>query len=289
LLKTRSAIKQVDEEVDAKELRTITDLETYIIVKERLRDAEKSLRFDQPGNVTANQVGYAMERLHSARVWSSFFNMPGREYAFDDEYLAEACAAKISEAEERINYVRLYYPLLLENAQSVLQEAYANAEEEAHALCLFQASKAVAEANIIASVLGVETSVISDVVEEKLAVVERHLLRQQERELFPILGYSYWEYAQALAPYDEFSALTFAEYALELGNLALYFPRKQSSYPVIDLEVLSIYLSGLFTGIAISLFVAWRIRQRAYRKGPRTTGRKPRRPQRGRGLPGKKR
>ena len=41
--------------------------------------------------------------------------------------------------------------------------------------------------------------------------------------LFPIQGYSYYEYAKALSKTDKISGLIYSQYALEFSNLDLYF------------------------------------------------------------------
>jgi hypothetical protein len=61
-------------------LRTMSDLETYIIVKERLLEAESLLDEDD----YLDNLGYICERFYSAVAWSSFFEFDGRAVVLDE-------------------------------------------------------------------------------------------------------------------------------------------------------------------------------------------------------------
>ncbi|RME53428.1 hypothetical protein D6783_02015 [Candidatus Woesearchaeota archaeon] len=257
-VKTRNEAIKLEHHIDTLPLTTITDLETYIIVKERIRDAKERVALRNAKNLTADNVAYAIERLNSARSWTTFFGMPGKKISLEQDNLKEACREKISEAEERISYAELYFPQILRDAKKDLSAAYGDAEQGAYALCLFSASRAKAKANLFSSLLGVNKNLIGNVTQEKLATVEKLLIKQQQRNTFPILGYSYYEYAKELLPYDPASAITFAEYALELGNLAPYFPEKKNtiiSKIKTSAATLTPYLLGLLGGIAFATFL----------------------------------
>lgn len=255
LLDLRVAIKAFEVDLEERELRTISDLQTFIVVHERLRDANDAIDPSHLENITNADLAYATERLASARAWSRFFGMQGRQLTLEREYLADACRSKIGEAEERISYVHLYLPDLLATSEQTLSSAYDDLRDENHALCLFRASKAKAEANVLASVIGLDKGSLDEVVHEKLSAVESVLLEQQRRDLFPILGYSYFEYSQSLLGFDDASALTFAEYALEMSNLSPYFPRMEAFSLRIDTYLLGIFLVGVGCGILASLIV----------------------------------
>ena len=109
------------------------------------------------------------------------------------------------------------------------------------------------------------------IIDEKLELVKHIILEQQRKGIFPVLGYSYYEYASSLKEGDVYSALLFSEYAQEISNLDMYFPKK-SSATSIDTEPIIIFLLGLVLGLLISR-IDWK---------------NPRRPKK-QGLPGKKR
>jgi len=66
-----------------------------------------------------------------------------------------------------------------------------------------------------------------EVIDLKLDVARQTLIKNQRKNIFPIIAYSYYEYAKSLQNYDKPSALLFAEYALELSNLDIYFTEKK--------------------------------------------------------------
>jgi hypothetical protein len=97
--------------------------------------------------------------------------------------------------------------------------------------------------------------------------------KEQARGWFPIMGYSYYEYAGSLIRHnDSISALIFSEYALELGNIEMYFPKKDYwlYLPRIDgstfLLAASSFLTGLLVGILILVPAASRIINRKEHK-----------------------
>ena len=57
----------------------------------------------------------------------------------------------------------------------------------------------------------------------KIAALEKLIGRTIAKRAFPLLGFSYYEYAQSLREHDPFSALLYSDYALELSNLDIYF------------------------------------------------------------------
>ena len=94
--------------------------------------------------------------------------------------------------------------------------------------CLLKASQAKAEASILISLLGVEKNDSKELCYEKLDIVEEIIAQEQGRDVFPILGYSYYEYSDAFLDVDPYSGLIFAEYGLAFSDVSGYFPPKRS-------------------------------------------------------------
>jgi hypothetical protein len=123
--------------------------------------------------------------------------------------------------------------------------------------------------------------------DQKLESIKRVLAREQERGVFPILGYSYYEYAQSLREDDPFSALIFGEYALELGDLDRYFPKQKRKEPmngILKSEGFSLLITGIIIGLGIGAIIniiSYSIYRRKRGENPKKTS--------VRGLPGKKR
>ena len=266
--KTQKTINEFDTALEQVNLTTFSELETYIIVKERLLDAQETLnemttKSNQTPDINLNpqELAYALERYYSAVYWSEFFKLKGKSIDLDNEYLKEACYKKLSEAEERMNYASLYIPLSLQNAEDTTKQAYAFAIQKNYKMCLFKASFAKAESNLLLSTVSVKKDEVEELAEEKLRAAKKVIAEEQSKNVFPILGYSYYQYANTLKQnQDSVSALIFAEYALELSNLEMYFPNKSFSLPIINYSLILFILSALVLGTAIGMIIGVRSR-----------------------------
>jgi len=263
----RIEIKDFDSKLPFK-YETITDLQTYAIVKERIIEAEYYLELseEQLGkgelNASISSLAYAVERFYSAKSWSEFFNNKGKEFDFNKDVLRSSCMTKIFEAEERYQYVMLFFPEFLADTKKEIELAYSDMRNEDYELCLFKASKAKAESDIILSTLGVEEEHIDDLLNKKLEIVEKNIVETSKKGLFPIIGYSYYEYAKSLKDDDKYSALLYAEYALELSNLDIYFAdNKKTSMLYIDKKFFSVLILGIFIGLLLGLLLFRRKRE----------------------------
>ena len=178
-----------------------------------------------------------------------------KEFDFNDETIENACRNKLSEVEERLQYVEIYLPQSLENTRKELEYAYKDRDEENFELCLSKASKAKANVDTVLSVFGVRNEDVARVVDKKLEIVERSLVEETEKGVFPIVGYSYFEYANSLKEDDPFSALLYSEYALELSNLDIYFKTQKAEkftlFDNVDKKLLGVLVIGIILGMAI--------------------------------------
>ncbi len=261
-------IENFDEIIENEKIMTITDLEAYMIVKERLIEASDFADFVaesvENNNTNLRNLAYAMERLNSAKSWSKFLENKGKKFNFNDEVIKNACRTKLSEVEERLQYVRLYFPQNLENTEKELAYAYQDLEEGSYELCLFKASKAKANVDAVLSVFGVRNDNVGSIVNQKLDVVERNLVEETEKGVFPILGYSYFEYANSLKDSDPYSALLYSEYALELSNLDIYFKSSGRNwadlFENIDKKLLIVLVIGIILGFFVAKIIEYKKR-----------------------------
>jgi uncharacterized protein len=233
--KLRQDIEEYDKKIDELEIKTITDLEAYMIIKERLKEARDALNrsieaYEDDEEDYLREASYVIERLYTADTWSEFIGVKGKAFVFDIESLQEGCLKKLSEAEERYQYAKLLFGEELEGIKKEFDYAYEDSENGDYELCIFRASKSKAEVDTILSVIGVEEDQIEDVLNNKLKVVKGNIIEQQEKGAFPILGYSYYEYAGSLKG-ERYSALLYAGYALELSNLDMYF-KEESAFEI---------------------------------------------------------
>jgi len=247
----------LQEEIDSKKLQTITDLQTYLVVNERLEEARQTLAEIMLKKAMNNSeeieydFAYAEERLYSAEQWAQFFENDGKELDLDDEALKESCVRKLAEAQERYQYVKLITNEEMQKIVNYMDIASIEYEDENYLVCLDMASRAKANLDIILSLVGVQDEEeLSELVEERLILVRQVLNKQKEKGLFPMLGYSYYEYAKFLQYDQPYSAMIYSHYALEFSNLDMYFKEKQSKWMiVIDKENMLYFFFGLGSGV----------------------------------------
>ena len=258
---TRLIWHDFNRKIDSRSYKTITDLQAYMIVKERLLSVEdflnrstEKLKVNNTHDVVYN-LAYAMERLYSARSWSAFFEKNGTEFDFDDNVLRASCISKLSEAEERLQYLKLYFPDGLKDTRKTLDTATSDYKNNDYELCLFRASKAKAESNLVLNSLGVSEDQIDTVIENKIKIARKSIVKQQNKGLFPILGYSYYEYSESLKEIDKYSSMLYAEYALELSNLDIYLEEKEKPAYIFTLAKQHYFFIGILVGFAIASLI----------------------------------
>ncbi len=239
--------------LDWYEIETITDLHAYMVVRERLLGVEEHITavnalIEKDFFSALYQFAYAKERYSSALLWSEFLGKKGKKFDFSDEELEISCIKKISEAQERIEYLKFFalFPDLTSISNDI-QKAIEDLEEEDYALCLFKASKAKAETDMIINAIGG----VEGLVDSKLEAARKIISKNQKRGSFPLLGYSYFEYASTLKEDNIASSLLYFEYAIEMSNLDMYFGKKGKSFRLINYRDFVYVLFGALIGIII--------------------------------------
>lgn len=261
------ALEIFNAEIESREINTITDLEAYMIVKQRISEAEENLDKAERAVALSDRedaefyLANAIERINSAYSWSEFFGKPGMEILLDREALKKSCIEKISEAEERYEYVSLFFSDM-EDIKSEILQAYEELNNEKYALCLFKASIAKANADVILSTVNIEPDNIIILLAQKLDSAKKVISKQSKRGIFPIFGYSYYEYATSLKPKDMRQALVYAEYAIELSNLEMYFEKTEVKFHL-NYELVWFFVLGFIAGI---VFYELLIRRRKKRR-----------------------
>ncbi len=257
---TRSQISNFSQSIPA--YKTINDLQAYGAVIERLEDANTQINISEQQLERNNTdralfaLAFSMERLNSAQAWSRFFGKQGRKFDLSASAMEESCIRKLAEAEERVQYAQLFYPEFLNNTESTLTRAYQNQAEGKFELCLFKATRAKAEASTILDVISVDDR-ITDVIDRQLAIIKKNIVLQTEAGSFPIVSYSYFEYANTLKESDPYSAILYSELAAELSGLDLYF-KSEESPQMVDFDdsqknTLIVFVVGLSLGVLLVL------------------------------------
>jgi uncharacterized protein len=246
--------------LDNRELITITDLQALMVVRERLLETDEQIKLAKEAFDSNNldaliyRFVYANERFNTANLWSKFFDQPGKNLKLNQDRLRNSCIRKISETQERIEYVRLLFPSLDFNSYTEgLSQSSRYLLSDEYALCLFKASKTKAEVDLFISAVG--SSDLEKYVPNKLDMVKNVISNQQRSDLFPILGYSYYEYGKLLLNDDLSSSLLYSEYALELSDLDIYFGVRRKPYLIIDWFMLIYFALGLFSGFVVFIMI----------------------------------
>ena len=140
------------------------------------------------------------------------------------------------------------------------------------------ASQAKADSNAILSSIGLDEASVKDFFESKRKVAERVIAQNSKEEIFPILGYSYYQYANSLKDKEPYTALVYIEYALEMSDLSMYFPaEKKTESPHLligyqdsfknNLKKELLYLTeGFLMGIITTLLIFLIIKKRRKKK-----------------------
>ncbi|MEM3373699.1 MAG: S16 family serine protease [Candidatus Woesearchaeota archaeon] len=255
---TKQRINDYNLFIKNRELKTITDLEIYMIVNDRLIEADERLKNALETNNTNQSVynlAYAIERLNSAISWTNFFDMKGKKFSINKATLDESCLRKVSEVEERLQYLKLFLPAELEDIEKSVKDSYENYNNQKSELCLYKASIAKARVNLILNTMAINNEDIKNLIDDRSFLVKKIISKQNKRDIFPVLAYSYYEYGNSLKNNDEYSALLYLEYALELGNLDIYFEKSKLpiNLPKIEKNYIYIFVAGLIFGILFGM------------------------------------
>ena len=228
-----SKINLLEKLLANQEISTISSLQAMMIVKERLNDVKEQVKEFNTKKETLNNeelsslLSYVEERYYSVLSWKEFLDMSGKRFILKKENLYNSCLQKISEADERYQYASIFLgQLAVFNIQDKIELAKESSQKEEYELCLIKAIQAKAEANAILSSLGVTEDVFSEFIDSKINAVEKVISENSIEGTFPIMGYSYYQYAKSLTETQKYTALIYLEYALEMSDLSIYFPEE---------------------------------------------------------------
>ncbi|MBT4825046.1 hypothetical protein HN695_00475 [Candidatus Woesearchaeota archaeon] len=270
------AINNSNDILDETNLTSITDLQTYLIVKERLIEAYDTWEATNDELVKNNTdieygIAYTTERLYSAYAWSHFFNQSSTTHVLDEKLLTQSCQIILSEAQARLDYFGIIFPYplgLLEKTKKELNRAYQHLDNNQSKMCIMHAVMAKAEIDAVLSTSNImKDEELKHLLDTKLELAKQVILKQQSKGLFPILGYSYYEYATSLGQEDTISGLIYSQYALEFSNLDLYIQIKEEKtyfekvwavtkqYVYFNQDLFFGFLIGLGSGVGLTIVI----------------------------------
>lgn len=109
--------------------------------------------------------------------------------------------------------------------------------------------------------IGLNDKNIGDFFQGKKKIAERVITKNSNEGIFPILGYSYYEYANSLQEQEPYTALVYIEYALELSDLSMYFPEEREMKTIVSspekssLVFWQSFLQGIGVGIILTITI----------------------------------
>ncbi len=238
------------------------NLQVHTIISDRLTELRDNIdgankAIAEGDMARAREIlAFARERAFSIKAWSLFFSNEGDEVKYD---LKTSCIARVSDAEERLQYARLFAPISFRNIDKNLEDAKKFMNEGKYPECLSKAIEVNVQSNTILTTLGLTIGDLPRLVEKKLEFAKREIASQ---DYFPILAYSYYEYSNALKESDPSSALFYAEFAIEMANIDTYLSiggngnnSEGRAIVVSYLEEVSFVLLGLILGLVIGASV----------------------------------
>ena len=266
-------INDFDKFLDSHQIKTITDLEAYSVSKERLIDSKDSLNKSidalkkQKMESVFDNMAYSRERLYSSKSWAQFLGKEGKEFEISKDKIKESCENKLLEAQIYYQYLELILPRFLESAAEDIKKAEKDSSDGNYELCLHHASLGKAQVSVILSTLGLEEKDLEGHLDRKLNAAKKVIVEDQEKGIFPILGYSYYEYSQSLRNSSIYSALVYAEYSLELSSLDIYFEPTKAKVRTTETAGKMLFIYGFAIGLMSGGVLFFAVR--AYMNKPR--------------------
>ena len=192
------------------------NLEIYLATKDRIDEALRFLKQAESGT-DYRALATAIERYFNINNWLMYINAEGNQPITND-VLKKLCYNKLQETTILYEYGKTFYRDRLDN--NALEGAEESARQADYELCIYKTIKFRSEVNNLLSLLSVGNNLVDEYISQKLDVVNNVIAKEK---LFPVMAYSYYEYANTLKDKDKAASSLFAEYALELSNLDLYY------------------------------------------------------------------
>jgi uncharacterized protein len=262
LERARTIFERFDEQLENPDLN---DIQIYSIVEERYRESTAVAtalseelerdrvstafrsRFDED---TLFSAAYALARIDSMESWMRFSGFEAGEM-ISDRSLRSACTRKLSAATEISEYTSYLTGISILDV-SEIQESYREGE---YAVCIYQASLLTARAEAFLSTIGISDDDLVQVYEAKRTAAYDAIAEQTQKGHFPVMAYSYYEYAQSLSEDNLQTALLYIENALSLAELDLYLEGAQHRTISFERDTRLAFAFGIFIMAGIGLVI----------------------------------
>lgn len=263
----------------------LNDIQIYSIVQERYEESSRlgrqllasipnstqsrGFRTDFDSN-TLYSLAYMHARIDSMTSWMSFAGLQSGP-AIPTSDLRTACIKKLSDASEQAEYTAYLTGLNTLDTTSIT-DAYNSGD---YAVCVYQASLLTAQAETFLSTIGVNETDLPTLFSAKSQAAHEAIASETAQGRFPIMAYSYYEYAQSLEASNPQTAMLYAEDALQLAELDLYLGNPGYARLAFTQRNLLPFALGLFVMAALGFVLTasgWQAKTRR-RKPKRRTNR----------------
>ncbi len=221
------------------------------ILKERVREMDKALddaRKALEENDTSSfldMLAIAEARAASIHGWLMLLPYLPDHPRIAETRLREACQEQLEHAREKVSYALLLDPSLREGMQ-----AAESARTSDPAYCAFKAAKTRAEAELVILFSMLPPGVLEDYARVNHDAT-RSLLSLEAGSVFPIMAYSYYEYAGSLLRENLSSPATIILYDTYATELATLFRDENTLLPSMRLIPRMIGLGMLLASILL--------------------------------------
>lgn len=241
----------------------LNSIQIYSIVKERHDEAIKSINdietllknstsvnTTQFNNEILYQSAYSLARVDSMMSWMNFVGYDNNSPRVNVQALKNSCAQKVNELSEKKEYVAYSIGTDIINADT----SYSQYIHGDYAQCIYSASLEEARASVIMSSYGVSKEKIPILFSALNNTAYHAIAEQTGSGNFPVMAYSYYQYAQSLNANNTNTALLYLEDAIQLSGLDLYFP-EQNKGSIIKRSASSLNMFWFFLGLSLGLIL----------------------------------
>ncbi|MFT4309245.1 MAG: S16 family serine protease [Candidatus Woesearchaeota archaeon] len=240
----------------------INSIQIKSIVKERydesIQRAEELIsEFNNPFSMLSQddilfEAGYILARIDSMISWMTFTGYDTQSPQVSASAMRALCNRKISEANERAEYVEYATGIRMID----ISDAYSALSNRDYDECIYKASLSKARADMIMSRISTPPDRLGELLDAKRAAAEHAIAMQSSLGVFPVMAYSYLEYANSLGNESPEIALLYYENAIELSGLSSYFDEEQRGLPIQSIITNRAYLFFIFTGLALGFSIS---------------------------------
>lgn len=232
-----------------REFNTLGDIQVKGAVFDRIRQSRESLELFRENRTVLMNLAYSFERLFSAEQWSTFFGLDTKRISIDQSHLKSKCIEMVYELDANYDYLSSILPRSM--VESVdYGSAMRDFQEGRYDLCIFNALRERASMNVLSTYLFHTQEMINVTLENKLRAALIEIAKQEQKGSFPLVAYSYYEYADILKEQgDIYSSVLFSEFAIELSKMDTFLTREKTRFSFFWVFIV---LFGIIVGVILN-------------------------------------